>query len=78
MDSADPSGGLAKSEEKSLSWADRVICAAHNLTLKMLAIQLEHFSYLKGSLEADLQKCVDDFQACWKSDGDATMPPATL
>lgn len=56
---------LADRDNKARTWADRVVCAAHNLTIQNLALQLKHFPEL-GQLQADLDRCAEDFQAAWK------------
>jgi hypothetical protein len=57
---------LADRDNNARTWADRVVCAAHNLTLRNFALQVKHFPDL-GSLQADLDACAEDFQAAWKS-----------
>jgi hypothetical protein len=55
---------LAMRTEKAASWASKAVCNAHNLTLRNLFLQQEHFEELK-EFEPLLEECLADFQASW-------------
>jgi len=61
-------GGLAFDAGPQRVWARDALRAAHTVLLNILELQGEHFKL--ASLDAPLQKCVEDFRDIWGREGD--------
>lgn len=56
---------LAESNERAQRWSERAVCASHRLTLENLSTQIAQFPTVASVAEPLLDRCREDFVACW-------------
>jgi hypothetical protein len=59
-------GILSFAFENSSEWSSKALIAAHNLVLRALELQADHFPEIKGTLNPLLEECVSSFNRAWK------------